>query len=43
MDISSLASDAGLLLFAAAGLIATLIAIVKDTQIRRQSLGSATS
>jgi hypothetical protein len=41
MEISSLASDAGLVLLAAAGLIATLIAIARDTQIRRQSIGPA--
>lgn len=41
MEISSLTSDAGLLLAAAAGLVATLIAIVRDTQVRRHSPGLA--
>jgi hypothetical protein len=37
VDISTLASDAGLVLTAAAGLIATLIAILRDTQHRLHS------
>lgn len=36
-------SDTALLLFAAIGLVATLAAIVRDTRIRRRSLGSAIS
>jgi hypothetical protein len=41
MLISSLVSDASLLLAAAAGLVATLIAILRDTQVRRHSPGLA--
>jgi hypothetical protein len=34
MDLSSLQSDVGILLVATAGLVATLIAILRDTQRR---------
>jgi hypothetical protein len=37
MDTSPLQSDTGLLLVATAGLIATLIAILRDTQHRLHS------
>jgi hypothetical protein len=41
MEIPPFAIDAGLVLAAAAGLIATLIAIVRDTEVRRHSPGFA--
>jgi hypothetical protein len=41
MGIPSFAIDAGLLLAAAAGLVLTLIAIVRDTEVRRHSPATA--
>lgn len=41
MEALILESEATLLILAAAGLFATLIAIVRDTRIRRHSAGPA--
>jgi len=43
MGMLTVESDIALLIVAASGLLATLLAIVRDTRDRRRSLGSALS